>query len=145
MSHEHCGHRCYFVFIASVFGILLGAFEATLWLFGLIPTVRQIVPYAAADAMLIFALTPVLAVFSRTRPPLPEEREKERRFPCLGKYVKTIMIAATVFLIFVQIFLGTDLVFTARAILAFIGSLSFWVMLVVFLAMVFTMVRIKQE
>ncbi len=128
-------------FLAMLVGLAIGTLEATTWVFGLIPAVRAIIPYAAALAMLIFAITPLLAVcFKNKMTPVPGESDYHRvRF--LLCYVITIMIAAAVFLIFVQIFLGAALAFVLKVILAYVGSISFWIMLVAFLLYVFYLVR----
>ena len=132
--------RRFYILPPVVFGLVLGILEATLWVLGLVTKVRFIVPYAAADALVIFALTPILALLAAR----PEFLSGERR-PHVPHYtplyVKVVMISAAVFLIFVQIFVGTTLSYTLKIVLAFIGSLSFWTMFVSFISMVFYLVR----
>jgi hypothetical protein len=145
MSSEHCNRNCIIVAFAVAFGILFGLSEASLWISGYIPTVRFIVPYAAADAMLIFALTPILALLASKMSNDPKYAENDRHHSnfCLSGYVKTIMIAAATFLIFVQIFVGTLLPRTIKILLSFVGATSFWIMFVAFIMMVFYLFRRK--
>ena len=140
---------CYVtVIIAIVTGLLFGIAEALLWFFGLIPFIRDIIPYATADALLIVALTVFIVLFSNPKPiwhcndPCKkEDPEKWYGCPCLYGYVKAILIAAAIFLIFIQIFIGATLPFAAKVILAFIGSTSFWTMLTTFIGLVFCTAR----
>ena len=121
------------VVTAIVLGLVFGLSEAALWIFGFIPAIRMVIPYAAADALLIFALTPILALIARNL----------SREGCISKYVATIMISDAIFLIFVQIFVGTVAILSraAKIVLSFVGSISFWIMLIAFIAFVFYLVR----
>ncbi len=134
--------RCFAIWIAVIAGIIIGIIEATLWILGYIPLINAVVPYATAAAMLIFGLTPLLALTIRpAQPPSGCQEHGQPGNPCAVPYVRTIMIAAAVFLIFVQIQVGTVLPFVLNAILAFVGSVSFWIMLLAFLAFVFDLIR----
>jgi hypothetical protein len=128
---------------AVIIGLLIGAIEATLWIFGDITKVRFIIPYATADALLIFALTPILAILSNRSDLARIDEGAHCSGQHLSPYVKTIMISTAVFLIFVQIFVGTLIPFSIKGVLAFVGSFSFWVMLTAFISMVFYLVRKK--
>lgn len=143
MCSKHCKLYCLFIILVIFIGILIGLSEASLWIFGFIPTVRFIIPYATADALLIFALTPILALWASKRSSDAKCDENDCRSStiCLNGYVKTIMITDTIFLIFVQIFVGTLLPRIAKIILSLVGSTSFWVMLIAFIVMVFYIIR----
>ncbi|MDR3644314.1 MAG: hypothetical protein P4M02_04480 [Clostridia bacterium] len=140
MSFEHCHSSRIFIGIAVLLGIIFGVVEASLWLGGLIPSIRAIIPYATADALGIFLLTPLLAMLARTSAS-DSEHENCHFLAGFGKYVAVIMIAAAIFLLFVQVFVGTLLPFSLKIVFAFIGALSFWVMLVTFVASVLYIVR----
>jgi hypothetical protein len=88
---------------------------------------RPIIPYAVALTLLIFALTTIIAII--------------RRDLWNSLYVRTIMIAAAIFLIVAFIVLGSTPMGVLRTILAIIGSTSFWVMLMNFIGLVFHLVR----
>ena len=107
-------------------GFIFGTTEAILYL-NLLFAARPIIPYAVALALLIFALTSIIAIV--------------RRDLCNGIYIRTIMIAATVFLIFAQIVVGSMPTGAIKAILTFIGSTSFWVMLMTYIGLIFHLVR----
>lgn len=135
-------------------GILFGLLEATLWLLHIFVNVRAVIPYAAADVLVIFGLTALITAILAA-----EWNENEGTFlgdgqtqngcepPCrrrnlwVLRFVKVIMIAAAIFLIFVQVFLGVDLTPAAKAILAFIGAISFWVSLTTFIGFIFAIAR----
>lgn len=143
MNSEHCSRNRWLVVFAVIYGILFGLSEAALWILGFIPRVRFIIPYAAADAMLIFALTPIIALIASrsSNDLLGTENESRHSGLNLGKYVTTIMISSAVFLIFVQIYVGTVLTRTIKILLSFVGSISFWVMFVTFIMFVIYLFR----
>lgn len=120
---------CIMFGIFVLLGLIFGVAEASLYLV-LMFSVRLILPYAVALALLIFALTSIIALFRRELCNL-----------CNGLYIRTILIAATVFLIFGQILVGSMPTGIIKIILAFIGSTSFWVMLMTYLGLIFRLVR----
>ena len=141
-----CRKNCIIlVSIVTLIGIIFGISEATMWSFGLIPSIRAIIPYATADALLIVALTTLIALFYREgnsqESDCCEDKSIQSSSRCLLNFVSVITIAAAVFLIFIQIFVGTVLPLTLKVILAFVGSISFWIMFVVFIAFVIWIVR----
>jgi hypothetical protein len=107
-------------------GLILGATEAILYLSFLF-SVRPMLPYAVALALLIFALTTIITIM--------------RKDLCNSFFIRTIMIAATIFLIFAQILVGSMPTGALKVILAIIGSTSFWVMLTTYIGLVFQLVR----
>jgi hypothetical protein len=107
-------------------GLLFGATQAILYL-TLQFAVRPMLPYAVALALLIFALTTIITII--------------RRDLWNGLYIRTIMIAAAVFFIFGQIVVGSMPTGILKTILAFIGSTSFWVMLMTYIGLIFHIVR----
>jgi len=107
-------------------GFVFGSTEAILYL-TLHFSARLMLPYAVALALLIFALTTIIAIL--------------RKDLWNGLYIKTIMIAATIFLIFAQIVIGSMPIGVLKTILAFIGSTSFWVMIMSYLGLIFHIVR----
>lgn len=144
MSSEHCRRSCrsciLFVVLAVVIGILFGLSETALWVFGYIPDVRFVIPYAAADAMLIFALAPMLAYWEKKISLKNEDYHPSNL--CLSGYVKTIMSSAGVFLIFVQIYIGAHLLLirNVKIVMSFVGTISFSVMFIVFIGFVFSLI-----
>ena len=119
---------------ALILAIILGITVALLWAFGLITGIRFIVPYAVAATLLILALTTLIAI------------AKSLNFPgfgceCLRRYVIAILIAASIFLIFALIYVGTALIYPVKIVLAFVGSISFWTMLITFVAAVICLLK----
>lgn len=127
---------------AFVLGILSGIAEAILWTLGFIPTIRDVLPYAVVDALLIFGLTTIIALFYRGSIRGSDGCPEPCRFlGCLVSFVRVIMISAGIFLIFAQILVGTVLPLILKIIFAFIGSISFWVMFLAFIALVIWIAR----
>ena len=141
MSNGHCRRCTALLCIGASLGIIFGLIEASLWFGGLIPLIRMIIPYAAADALLIFALTSIIAVILGISGSDKDDNDRCLIFHCFSDFVIVILIAATIFLLFIQVFLGAILPFTFKVIFAFIGAVSFWVMLLTFLAFIFSIVR----
>lgn len=112
--------------IFVLLGLVFGVTEAILYL-TLQFAIRPMLPYAVALVLLIFALTTIIAII--------------RRDLWNSLYIKTIIIAATVFLIFAQIVVGTMPIGLLKTILAIIGSTSFWVTLMTYIGLVFHIVR----
>ena len=115
--------------IYVLIGLILGSTQALLYL-NLLFAVRPMLPYAVALTLLIFALTSIVSILRRDLFNLSK-----------GLYIWTIMIAATVFLIFAQIVAGTMPTGTVKVILTFIGSTSFWVMLSTYLGLIIHLAR----
>lgn len=128
--------------IAVILGILFGLAEATLWTLGFFSAIA-IVPYATADALLIFGITAIIALFYRREDDLSRRQNDQSLEKCSSfvQFIKVIMISTAVFLIFIQILVGAVLPLALRIILAFIGSISFWVMFVTFIALVIWIAR----
>jgi hypothetical protein len=141
MSNGHWRRCTALLGIGVSLGIVFGLIEAALWFGGLIPMIRAIIPYATADALLIFALTSIIAVILAISGSGRDERDESLLSQCFSDFVIVILIAATIFLLFVQVFLATVLPFSLKVIFAFIGAVSFWVMLTSFLAFIFSIVR----
>ena len=136
---------CWISLIGSVvIGVVFGLTEALLWNFGFITAIHAIVPYAVADALLIFLIASAIAIWIGSmyvRLCLLERIKNTCFLQCLARHVGVVMIAAAIFLIFVQIFVGMTLSLPAKAILAFVGSLSFWVMFTTFLSTIISLMR----
>lgn len=130
------------IFSTVITGILFGTAEALLWVFGFVPNVRAILPYAVADALLIFAAVPFLALCAgRTLSARFDGYETGRIFRGLGRFAKATMTAGAVFLIFAQVFVGIMLPRAGKIAMVFAGSISFWVMFLLFLAMIYYIFR----
>jgi hypothetical protein len=110
----------------TLLGLILGSTQAVLFLTGQFAA-RPIIPYAIALSFLLFALTTIIAII--------------RRDLWNSLYVRTIMIAAAIFLIVAFYVLGSSPIGVLRTIFAIIGSTSFWVMLMNFIGLVFHLVR----
>jgi hypothetical protein len=112
--------------IFVLLGLIFGTTQAILYL-TLMFAVRPMLLYAAILAFLIFALTSIITMI--------------RRDLWNGLYIRTIMISAAIFLIFAIIISGIIPTGAIKVILAFIGSTSFWVMLMSFIGLIFHLVR----
>jgi hypothetical protein len=116
------------LFIFIFLGLIFGATEAILYL-TLLFSARLILPYAVALALLIFAITSIIAAV------------RHDLHICGDLFIKTILITATIFLIFGQIVAGSLPTGILKIILAFIGSTSFWVMLTSYIGLIFRLLR----
>ena len=132
--------RCSVNFVVSIaLGILFGLGEAALWLLRVFIHVRDVIPFAAVDALVIFGLTALITGILASVRNIGDLNVFLNI--CISRFVTVIMIAAAIFLIFVQIFFGIDLSPTAKAIFSFIGGISFWVMLTTFIGYIFSIVK----
>lgn len=123
-----CRKFCWPVYLI---GLGLGIITALLWLGGYVTGVRFMIPYAAAYAMLVLALTVVIVLVARYM----------RCDNCFHPYTIITVIAATIFMIFALIYVGTALTYTLKVILAFIGALSFGMLLLTFSALLIRLIN----
>lgn len=126
--------------VLILFGILLGVTNALVWYYGFIPYVRPMIPYALIFAIILFVLTAIL----KARCGNSEEEGigglcLTSTCASLRRYSPTVLITSAIFIVFSIVVLATFLPFFVRTVLAFIGCISFWCMLFVFLGMVFCM------
>lgn len=122
-------------YVPVLAGFVLGIINALLWYFGFIPFVRPMIPYALAVVVVLFAITAVL----KARCSSGEPMARSSTCASVRQYFPYIMIAGTVMVLFAIVVLATYLSLTVRLVLAFIGSISFFVMLFTFVAMIFSM------
>lgn len=125
------------VFLLILLGIVLGIATALLWYFGYVPYVRPMIPYAFAFAVVIFIVTAILkAKCGFTERAACERINMSQACVSLRIYSPLVLIAAAVFIVFVILHLASYFPFAVRAVLAFIGSISFWTMLLSFISMI---------
>jgi len=119
-------------------GFVFGAVTALIWYFGPVLFVRDMLPFALAFAIIIFIVTAILWLKCgyNTRA-TEEECHRIITCICIRKYFPIIMISAAVFIVFSLTVLASFFSLTVRAILAFLGSTSFWTMLISFITMTF--------
>lgn len=139
MSTKSC--FCIPNFVLIILGVLIGIANALAWYFGLIPFVRPMIPYALGVIVVLFTVTVILKAKCAC-----STGEGIGCGLCLcstcasvRKYSTAIIIAGIVFVVFAILVLATFLPFAIRFALAFIGSIAFWIMLLVFAAMIFCM------
>lgn len=123
------------VILTTFFGILIGVVNALVWVFGYINFVRPMIPYALFSIVFMFITTAVL------KAACGNARLLEGTFPSptcrsVSTYSPVILITAAIFIVFAIVVLATHLAFVVRIVLAFIGCVSFWVMLLSFVAMI---------
>lgn len=135
-------HNALTITLAVIIGILFGSMVAFLWVFNYIPQIRYVYPHATAAALLIFALTPIFALYFNKRS-IRLDKECGRHHCPLGLtgYVVTTMISDVVFLLSGSVYAGMVLTRPEKIPVSFIGAIAFWVMLVVFLSMVFHLAK----
>lgn len=125
------------IVVSVTSGLLLGILSALAWYFGYMQYFRQTVPYAFTLAAILFITIAALNVALRnTETELSEENSINSVSSILRKYSPVIMIHSTIFMVFALTALSTYLPFALRAILAFVGSISFWTMLLSSLNMI---------
>lgn len=122
-------------FVLVILATLLGAASALVWYFGLIQFVREMIPYALAFAVVLFAVTAILK--AKCGNMNGEVLCLTSTCSSLRKYSPIIFVSALLFIVFAIIVLATFLPFVVRIILAIIGSISFWTLLLSFAAMLF--------
>ena len=134
---------CISIGLLVFLGLVMGVASALVWYFGTIYglytlLLREMLPYALVFSAVLFFVTAILRLkcgYSFT--PMHDECCKKHACMSVCKYSPIILITAAVFILVALIVLRTFFSFTVRAILAFIGAISFWTMLVSFLAMLF--------
>ncbi len=120
-------------YLLIIFALLLGVITALVWNAGYIEFVRDTIPYAMFFAVILFIVTAVM----KFRCGNSDERCLTPTCFSLRKYSAAVIVASAVFIVFSIVVLATYLPYTWRFILAFIGSISFWTMLLDFTAMIF--------
>lgn len=135
---RHCVSIGFLVFL----GIVLGVATGLLWYFGEILFVAEMIPFAFAFAVFLFITTAILRAKYGICECVAEEK-CHTRLSCMSlrKYSPLILITAAVFIVFSLVIMATFFSFTVRAILAFIGAISFWIMLPSFIAMILCVSR----
>jgi len=120
-------------------GILFGVLSSLAWYFGYVLHARDMIPYALAFGVIHFITT---AIFRATLGASRSEGHGEFHSSmslCLRRYSPLVLITSAVFIVFSLVFLATYLPYTARVIMSFIGSISFWTMLFAFMGMIHSM------
>lgn len=136
-----CNNRhCISVGLLVLFGILIGVAFALIWVFGLAVFIRATVPYALAFAIILLITTVILrAICGFSRRECHQELHLSPTCCSLIRYSPLIFISAAVCIIGSLIFLATDLVFAWKAVLAFVNSISFGILISGFFGMIFCM------
>ena len=134
MSNER---RCISQALIIIVGILIGSINALIWFFHNIRFVREMIPYALFFGIVIFVITAVMK--AKCGGPQCMDQDGFHISPtCVSvrKYSLLIMITGAIFIVFSMVVLATYLPFIVRTVLAFIGSISFWILLLTFITMI---------
>lgn len=125
----------------SIFlGLLLGTIVALLWIFHYFTGIRYAIPYATADALVIFVLTPIFALLSKRQSNDDDEYDCHRhRYPLIPSAVVVLFMTA-VYLIF-ALYSVMIITYTLKIILSFVGAISFGIMFITFISMIFYLIR----
>jgi hypothetical protein len=120
-------------FVLWIIGALFGASSALVWNAGFIQNVRGTIPYVLVLAVILFAITAVL----KARCGNTAEVVLTSTCSSLRKYSPSVIITAAIVIVFAIFVIATVLTLpTLKLVLAFVGAISFWTMLLEFIAMV---------
>jgi len=122
------------IFYTVIFGIILGTLNALLWVFGCIDYVRAMIPYALLFGALLLITTAILKARCECARSISANHPVTTCMS-VNRYTPLILITDTIFIVFSITVLATYLTFEVRVLLAFIGCISFWIMLFSFVAM----------
>jgi hypothetical protein len=119
--------------VAITLGIIFGIITALIWSGGFAPFIRAMIPYAIAFEIIAAAVTALISSkcgyfkfgYDANEHPGPFHR-------AVKNYTPTILITAAITILVGLIILATFLPFVFRLIFAFIGGVSFWINLIVF-------------
>ncbi len=122
------------MWVPVLLGLLLGVATGIVWCMGFLVSVKAMLPFAFASVMLLFVETAV------HRAHCGGEREGYCISPtCFSvlRFSKIILISAAVFIAVALLIFAASLSmsFAVKTVLAFAGSISFWLTLCSFLAM----------
>ena len=128
------------VILTTLLGVLIGIVNALAWYFGFINSVRIMIPYALAFVILLFITTAILKAKCGNIRCVEEKCLDAERYnkTCnnVNCYANLIILVAAIFIVFAIIVLATSFPFDINAILAFIGCIAFWIMLISFVLMI---------
>lgn len=119
-----------------ILGALFGTGTALIWNAGFVQNVRVTIPYVLVLAIILFAITAVL----KARCGNTAEVVLTSTCSSLRKYSPFVIITAAIVIVISILILATVLTLpTLKLVLAFIGAIEFWTMLLEFIAMIFCM------
>ena len=124
-----CRRNC---ILSVIIGLILGVASALLWYFGYVLYAREMLPFALAFGIILFFTTAILRFASED----PDGHHCVHR--CIRRISPLVTITAAIFIIVALVVLATYLSLTLRIILALVGSISFWIMLIGFITMILT-------
>lgn len=131
-ENRGCKSDCF----AITLGLILGVLTALAWYFEYINYVSVMMPYAFVLAVIILITT---AVFKFVCSCAVRESAEDGCFcpACFNVNCrsKLIFITAAIFIAFALLVMATYFSFPGRAVLSFVGSISFWIMLFSFIDM----------
>jgi len=112
-----------------VLGLIFGVAVSLMYLLGTPFAIRPIIPCAVGAVAVMYALTIFKVIFCKCM--------------CDRPYVKTIVIAASIFLIFAMILMGFAAMPAGalKVFLTFVGATSFGVTLMTHIGFIFRMLR----
>lgn len=111
-----------------ILGILFGIAVSLIYLIGFSFAARPMIPYTVSVILLIFALTSIKIIMNK----------------CIWKspYARTIIIAASVFIVFAILVVGTTVIPAGalRVFLTFVGATSFGITLSTYIGFISNMI-----
>ena len=123
-------------FVLVLLGVIFGTAAALMWVYGLMPMVRVMIPYALIFAIILFVVTAVLKARCGS---MDEGPCLTSTCSSLRKYSALVMISAAIFIVFSICLMASSMPILVKTISAFVGSISFFTLLFEFLAMIFCM------
>ncbi len=126
------------IWVPAVFGLLLGSTTALLWYFHVITLVKAAVPYAYVSAVLMLIEVAVL------KARCGNETDGFCLTPTgasVWKFSPMVIISAAVFILFSLVVVSANMSMVLKTILAFIGSISYWTLLLGFVSLLLSIKR----
>ncbi len=132
-------HRGIPQWVPVILGLLLGVATGIMWCMGLFTSVRAMLPYAFGAAVLLLIESSVL------RARCGDEREGYCISPTcfsVSRFSKLVIIPAAIFTAVALLIFAASLTMTlvVKTVLAFVGAISFWLMLCSFLAKILSII-----
>ena len=120
--------HCIPKYLLVTLAIVLSVFTCLAWFYSLIPFITLMIPYAFALSLVIFTTTSVqIAICKLCR--------------ILRWYAPLVIVNTVIFMVFCLICMAGNFTFPLIIVLMVIGSLSFWIMLFAFTAMILCMIK----
>jgi hypothetical protein len=126
-----CKSECIPVWVVVLLAFIFGIAAAVLWLFGLITSVRIMLPYAFAAVLAMLGVTGLIEALCCCKRSA-EDYCMSGSCSVVKTFSQIVAVAAVIFIAFALAVFASSISFVLNAILAFIGAISFFLVLFAF-------------